>query len=41
LFERRPDLLDRRRAFMVLSNRASGEMHRSIVTTRGADLRFP
>jgi hypothetical protein len=41
LFERRPDLLDQRRAFMVLSNRASGGMRRSVVATRDADLRIP
>jgi DNA-binding MarR family transcriptional regulator len=41
LFERRPDLLDRRRAFMVLSDRASEAMRGYIVATRGADLRIP
>jgi hypothetical protein len=41
LFERRPDLLDRRRAFMVLSNHVSGGMRRSIVATKDADLRIP
>ncbi len=41
LFERRPDLHDRRRAFMVLSNRASEAMRGYIVATRGADLRIP
>jgi DNA-binding MarR family transcriptional regulator len=41
LFERRPDLLDRRRAFMVLSDRASKAMRGYIVATRGADLRIP
>ena len=41
LFERRPDLLDRRRAFMVLSARASAAMRNYIAATRGADLRIP
>jgi DNA-binding MarR family transcriptional regulator len=41
LFERRADLLDRRRAFMVLSDRASEAMRGYIVATRGADLRIP
>ena len=41
LFERRPDLLDRRRAFMVLSDRASEAMRGYILATRGADLRIP
>jgi DNA-binding MarR family transcriptional regulator len=41
LFERRPDLLDRRRVFMVLSDRASKAMRGYIVATRGADLRIP
>lgn len=41
LFERRPDLHDRRRAFMVLSDRASEAMRGYIVATRGADLRIP
>ena len=41
LFERRPDLLDRRRAFMVLSDRASEAMRGYIVATKGADLRIP
>ncbi len=41
LFERRPDLLDRRRAFMVLSERASEAMRGYIVATKGADLRIP
>ncbi|MEG3083957.1 hypothetical protein U1707_09925 [Sphingomonas sp. PB2P12] len=40
LFERRPDPLDRRRAFMVLSDRASAAMREYIVATRGADLRI-
>jgi len=41
LFERRPDMHDRRRAFMVLSDRASEAMRGYIVATRGADLRIP
>ncbi len=41
LFERHPDLLDRRRAFMVLSNRASEAMRGYIVATRGGDLAIP
>ncbi|HXH15326.1 MAG TPA: MarR family winged helix-turn-helix transcriptional regulator [Sphingomonas sp.] len=41
LFERRPDLVDRRRAFMVLSERASEAMRNYIAETRGADLRIP
>ena len=40
LFERRPDPHDRRRAFMVLSDRASAAMREYIVATRGADLRI-
>jgi DNA-binding MarR family transcriptional regulator len=41
LFERRPDMHDRRRAFMVLSDRASEAMRGYIVATRGVDLRIP
>ncbi len=41
LFERRPDMHDRRRAFMVLSDRASEAMRGYIVATRGSDLRIP
>ena len=41
LFERRPDMHDRRRAFMVLSDRASEAMRGYIVATSGADLRIP
>jgi DNA-binding MarR family transcriptional regulator len=41
LFERRPDMHDRRRAFMVLSDRASEAMRGYIVATRRADLRIP
>ena len=41
LFERRPDLHDRRRAFMVLSERASEAMRGYILATTGANLRIP
>ncbi|MDQ0838858.1 MarR family winged helix-turn-helix transcriptional regulator [Sphingomonas faeni] len=41
LFERRPDMHDRRRAFMVLSDRASEAMRGYIVATKRADLRIP
>ncbi len=41
LFERRPDPLDRRRAFMVLSDRASEAMRGYVVAVRRADLRIP
>ncbi|MET0375344.1 MAG: MarR family winged helix-turn-helix transcriptional regulator [Rhizorhabdus sp.] len=41
LFERRPDMHDRRRAFMVLSDRASEAMRGYILATTGADLRIP
>ena len=41
LFERRPDMHDRRRAFMVLSDRASEAMRGYIVATSGADLLIP
>ena len=41
LFERRPDMHDRRRAFMVLSERASEAMRGYILATTGANLRIP
>ncbi|BCA63384.1 hypothetical protein HMP09_2618 [Sphingomonas sp. HMP9] len=41
LFERHPDAHDRRRAFMVLSDRASEAMRGYIAATSGADLRIP
>lgn len=41
LFERRPDPHDRRRAFMVLSDRASEAMRGYIVAVRHADMRIP
>jgi DNA-binding MarR family transcriptional regulator len=41
LFERRPDMHDRRRAFMALSERASEAMRGYILATTGANLRIP